>query len=63
MHRFIIFQKVELLAETIKSVSKWDNHRRGEVSKKARERTAEFSWDITVDRLLAEFKKAIESLN
>lgn len=55
--------KVELLAETIKSVSKWDNHRRGEASKKARERAAEFSWDITVERLLAEFKKAIESIS
>ena len=55
--------KAELLAETIKSVSKWDNHRCGEASKKARERAAEFSWDVTVERLLTEFKKAIESLS
>jgi len=54
-------KKVEFLAEAIKSVGEWDNHRRGETSKKARERAAEFSWDVTVVRLLAEFKKAIES--
>jgi len=55
--------KAELLAETIKSVSKWDNHCCGEASKKARERAAEFFWDVTVERLLTEFKKAIESLS
>ena len=60
---FYPHNKVELLAETIKSVSEWNNHRRGEVSKKARERAAEFSWDVTVERLLTEFKKAIESFN
>jgi len=54
-------KKVEFLAEAIKSVSEWDNHRRREVSKKAKERAAEFSWDVTVERLLREFKKAIES--
>ena len=53
----------ELLAEAIKSVSKWDNHRRGEASNKAMERAAEFSWDVAVERLLTEFKKAIESFN
>lgn len=53
----------KFLAEAIKSVSKWDNHRRGEASKKAMERAAEFSWDVTVERLLTEFKKAIESLS
>jgi len=60
---FYPHNKVELLAETIKSVSEWDNHRRGEASKKAGERAAEFSWDVTVERLLREFKKAIESFN
>ena len=60
---FYPHNKVELLAEAIKSVTKWDNYRHGEVSKKARERAAEFSWDITVERLLTEFKKAIESFN
>ena len=63
MHRFIIFQKVELLAEIIKSVSEWGNHGRGETSKKVREHAVEFSWDVTVERLLTEFKKAIESFN
>lgn len=56
-------KKVELLAETIKSVSEWDDHQREEASKKARERASEFSWDTTVERLLVEFKKAIESLS
>jgi len=60
---FYPHNKAELLAETIKSVSEWGNHRRGEASKKARERAAEFSWDVTVERLLTEFKKAIESFN
>jgi len=54
-------KEVELLAETVKSVSEWDNHQRGEASKKARERAAEFSWDITVDKLLREFSKAIKN--
>lgn len=56
-------KKVEFLAETINSVNEWDNYKREEISKKARERAAEFSWDVNVKRLLAEFKKAIESLN
>lgn len=60
---FYPHNRVELLVEAIKSVSKWDEHQYGEASKKARERAAEFSWDVTVDRLLAEFKKAIESFN
>lgn len=60
---FYPHNKVELLAEIIKSVSEWGNHRRGEASKKAKERAAEFSWDVTVERLLTEFKKAIESFN
>jgi len=58
---FYLHNKVELLAEAIKSVSEWDNHRCGEASKNARERAAEFSWDITVDRLLAEFKKVTKN--
>ena len=53
----------KLLAEIIKSLTEWDNHQREETSERARDRAAEFSWDITVDRLLAEFKKAIESLS
>jgi glycosyltransferase involved in cell wall biosynthesis len=60
---FYLHNKVELLAETIKSVSEWDNYQRDEISKKARERAIEFSWDVTVERLLAEFKKAIESVS
>ena len=58
---FYPHNKVELLAETIKSVNEWDEHQRGEASKRARERAAEFSWDVTVERLLTEFKEAIES--
>jgi len=53
----------KLLAEAIKSVSEWGNHRRGEALKKARERAVEFSWDVTVERLLTEFKKAIERIS
>ncbi|PKP62134.1 hypothetical protein CVT91_00445 [Candidatus Atribacteria bacterium HGW-Atribacteria-1] len=60
---FYPHNKIEPLAEIIKSVNKWDNHRRGEASKKARERATEFSWDVTVERLLTVFKKAIESFN
>ncbi len=60
---FYPHNKVELLAETVKFVSEWDNHRCREASKKVRKRAAEFSWDITVERLLTEFKKAIESFN
>lgn len=56
-------KKIELLAETIKSVSEWGRYKREEISKKARERAAEFSWDVTVERLLAEFKKAIERMS
>ena len=53
----------KLLAKVIKSVTEWDNYQRGEASKKAREQASKFSWDVTVERLLTEFKKAIESLN
>ena len=53
----------ELLAESIQTVLEWNNYQRDEASKKARERAAEFSWDVTVERLLTEFKKAIESFN
>ena len=53
----------ELLAESIQTVLEWNNYQRGEASKKARERAAEFSWDVTMERLLTEFKKAIESFN
>jgi glycosyltransferase involved in cell wall biosynthesis len=56
-------KKGKLLVKVIKSVTEWGNYQREEISKKARERTAEFSWDVTVERLLTEFKKAIESLN
>ena len=56
-------KKVELLTDAIKSVSEWDNHQCREASKKARERAAEFSWDIAAERLLVEFKKAIEGLS
>lgn len=56
-------KKIELLAETIKSVSEWGRYKREEISKKARERAAEFSWDVTVEKLLAEFKKAIERMS
>lgn len=59
---FYPHSRVELLAKAIKSVSEWDEHQCGEASKKARERAAEFSWDVTIDRLLAEFKKAIERI-
>lgn len=60
---FYPHNKVEFLAETIRSVSEWDNYQREEASKKARKRAAEFSWDITVERLLKELKKTIESLS
>jgi glycosyltransferase involved in cell wall biosynthesis len=53
----------KLLAEVIKSVTEWDNYQLDETSKKAREQASKFSWDITVERLLTEFKKTIESLN
>jgi len=53
----------EFLAEAIQTVLEWNNYQREEISKKARERAAEFSWDVTVERLLTEFKKAIESFN
>ena len=60
---FYPHNRVELLAKAIKPVSEWDEHQCGKASKKARERAAEFSWDVTVERLLTEFKKAIESFN
>jgi len=53
----------ELLAKSIQIVLEWNNYQRDEASKKARERAAKFSWDITVGKLLIEFKKAIESFN
>jgi len=53
----------ELLAEVIQTVLEWDNYQRKEISKKAIKRAAKFSWDITVEKLLIEFKKAIESLD
>jgi len=53
----------EVLAEAIQKVIRWDNYQRKEISKKAIERAAKFSWDITVEKLLIEFKKAIESLD
>lgn len=58
---FYPHNKAELLAETVKSVSEWDDHRCGEASKKARERAAEFSWDVTTEKLLAELKKVVKN--
>jgi len=60
---FYPHNKVDLLADTIKSVSEWGNHRRGEASERAKKQVKKFSWDVTVVRLLTEFKKAIESFN
>jgi glycosyltransferase involved in cell wall biosynthesis len=51
------------LAKIIKFVFSWDSWQREKMAERARNRVAEFSWDITVERLLTEFKKAIESLN
>jgi len=58
---YYIPKKGELLAETINSVNEWDNYKREEISKKAREQASKFSWNMTVEKLLGEFSKAIKN--
>jgi glycosyltransferase involved in cell wall biosynthesis len=54
-------KKVELFAEIIKSVNEWNNHQYRDASKKAREQASKFSWNMTVEKLLGEFLKAIKN--
>ena len=53
----------EVLAEAIQTVFRWDSYKCKEMSDGAKRQAAKFSWDVTVERLLTEFKKAIESFN
>ena len=53
----------EVLAEAIQTVFRWDSYKCKEMSDRAKRQAAKFSWDVTVERLLTEFKKAIESFN
>jgi len=46
------------LAETIETVTNWDDIKRKEMSEKAKRRAAEFSWDVCAERTVAELAKA-----
>ncbi|MDD5014024.1 MAG: glycosyltransferase [Atribacterota bacterium] len=51
----------EVLTEAIKTVFRWDSYKCKEMSERARRQAAKFSWDITTEKLLAEFKKVIKN--
>ena len=51
----------ELLAEAIQTVLRWDSYKYEEMSERAKRQAAKFSWDVTTERLLAEFKKIIKN--
>jgi len=51
------------LAEAIKTVLSWNNHQRNNMSKCARRRASQFSWDLCVEKIIEELKKSIEPSN
>ena len=54
-------KKGEVLAEAIQTVLRWDSYKYEEMSERAKRQAAKFSWDVTTERLLAEFKKIIKN--
>jgi len=56
-------KKRDLLAKAIFSILKWDNNHRNKASERAKKQAAKFSWDITVEKLVLEFKKAMEGFD
>lgn len=52
-------KNAKALAETIQTVITWNSDQRNEASERARNRAAEFSWDLTVEKTLAELNKAV----
>jgi len=55
-------KRYECLIGAIQTVLRWDNYKLKEISERAKEQAAKFSWDITVEKLLVNFKKAIETV-
>ena len=49
------------LAEAIQTILSWDNHQRKRGIKIAKKRAAQFSWDITAEKTVTEFKIAVEN--
>ena len=48
------------LVEAIQTVFSWDNHQRHRSSKLAKQRAADFSWDITANETVQELEKVID---
>jgi glycosyltransferase involved in cell wall biosynthesis len=46
------------LAETLRDVVAWSSHKRDEVSERAREQAAKFSWDVCAEKTIAALTKA-----
>jgi glycosyltransferase involved in cell wall biosynthesis len=49
------------LANAINLILNWKDEKKVDMSRKARERASEFSWDNTVNALMKELKKVVES--
>ena len=49
------------LAGVIRSIFSWGNNRRNDASKRAKLRAAQFSWDITAEKTVAELSKTIDN--
>lgn len=54
-------KRQEVLVATIQAVLRWDNYKRKKMSEIAKRQAAKFSWDVTVEKILIELSKAIES--
>ena len=53
----------DALANAIGTMLNWSDPQRTEASKKARQRAAQFSWDVCAERTVQELKKATEGYN
>jgi glycosyltransferase involved in cell wall biosynthesis len=51
----------EVLTEAIQTVFRWDSYKCKEMSERAKRQAAKFSWDITIEKLLAELKKVTKN--
>ena len=51
----------KVLVEAIRSVLSWSSNRRSEAFERAKQRAAQFYWDITAEKTVAELAKAVEN--
>lgn len=49
----------EALSKVIQSVLSWDNERKKTMADRARQRAAQFSWDLTAEKTIEELQKAL----